>query len=181
MNPAQDVLGQLAGLGARVYAKGNRLVLRAGATAIPRRLVARARQDRSLILAALRSGGTRAVGRVENASVAANWQEFCAERASIRQYVAGYSRPEAEMLAWSDTLHAWHMMYGKRPARSKCAGCDQFLGPDVLVLPDGAAVHFSTLHCLSRYGDRWRSAAERALADMGLVPPGAEHAEEQPE
>jgi hypothetical protein len=39
------------------------------------------------------------------------------------------------------------------------------------VLADGNRVHFETLECILRYGERWRSEAAARLQALGIYPP----------
>lgn len=172
MSTVRDLLGQLTDIGATLKVIGGQLVVRAGATAVPSRLLAQLRHDKPLVLSILADAS-----RADIPPDASAWRGYYEERAGVREYDAGYDRAEAERLAWSDMLLAWHMMCGGRPARSRCAGCDEPVGTDALVLPDGARVHFVGIDCLTRYGDRWRGRAEQALVHIGLVRPGTADAD----
>jgi hypothetical protein len=99
------------------------------------------------------------------------WHDCYEERAAIRQY--GYRRDEAELLAWRELETRWHMAHGERVATDLCAGCRRPIGEaEALDLIDGSRVHDRVDNdCLIRHGERWRSAAKRALVELGLQPP----------
>jgi hypothetical protein len=82
---------------------------------------------------------------------------------------------EAKRIAWGEMQNRWHRLYGARVPEWQCAGCGAPIGGvGALLLGDGARTHFDTGHgldCLIDYGHRWRGAATRALAAMGLQPP----------
>ena len=104
---------------------------------------------------------------------AADWRDLYEERAAIRQYEASYSRQEAERLAWGEVVNEWHMTHGERTPRDHCAGCLKPIdgGEKALDHADGTRTHMADgFGCITKYGDRWRGAAEKALAGMGLVP-----------
>jgi len=96
-----------------------------------------------------------------------------AERAAIRQYEGGYSRAEAELLAWRELENRWNLAHGERVLRELCAGCRRPIGTEAaLDLIDGNRVHDPEDNdCLIRHGERWRATAARALIAMGLQPP----------
>ena len=52
----------------------------------------------------------------------------------------------------------------------QCAGCGEPIGGlEALALANSHRVHFETLDCLLRYGERWRGAATHALVATGLA------------
>jgi len=96
------------------------------------------------------------------------WHDFLEERAALRQYDGRYSRGDAERLAWEELECHWHRLCGERVPRNLCAGCLRPIDTgEALDLDDGCRVH---LACVTRYGRRWREAAARALATLGLRP-----------
>jgi hypothetical protein len=103
------------------------------------------------------------------------WRNMYEERAAIREYNGGYLRSEAELLGWRELQCRWHMAHCQPAAAGVCAGCDQPIGNEnVIVMLDGNRVHDRNGHaCLIRYGQRWRDAATKALIALGLRPPGA--------
>lgn len=106
------------------------------------------------------------------------WRDLYEERAAVRQYDGGYSRDEAERLAWGELQNRWHMEHGEPVPRDICAGCRRLIGwAEALDLIDGSRVHRSAgYQCLTRHGDRWRRSATEALSALGLKPPASEWA-----
>jgi hypothetical protein len=103
-----------------------------------------------------------------------DWHDLYEERTAHREFDGGYTRPEAEKLAWSEIQNRWHAEHGERIPRDICAGCRRPIGSDeVLDLIDGTRVHITDKDCLIRYGTHWRLAAARALMVLGLKPPDA--------
>jgi hypothetical protein len=84
-----------------------------------------------------------------------------------------YSDQEAHSFAWGAVTSRWHLDHGERAPVAVCAGCGELIsGTEFLELPDGCRVHLADgFACLTRYGERWRCAAELALAEMGLRRP----------
>jgi hypothetical protein len=107
-----------------------------------------------------------------NAKVVPNWCDLFEERAAIYEYDGGYTRAEAEVLAWGELQNRWHFEHGARVARDLCAGCRLPIGSaDVLDLIDGNRVHLrGDRDCLVQHGERWRAAATRTLLALGLRP-----------
>src|SRR5262249_23214565 len=101
------------------------------------------------------------------------WRDEFEERAAILEYEVGYSRAEAEVLAWGEIENRWHLKHGERAPRDLCAGCRRPIGSaDVLDLIDGNRVHIAASQdCLIRHGNRWRANATRSLLALGLRPP----------
>jgi hypothetical protein len=103
------------------------------------------------------------------------WRDFFDERAAYREFDGGYSRAEAERLAFGEMLLEWHRRHGTRPDPHRCAGCgDDMPGQAGLVLCDSARVHFDAVHgvnCITAYGKKWRGAAVAALRQPGFDPP----------
>jgi hypothetical protein len=102
-----------------------------------------------------------------------DWRALFEERAGIREFDGGYTRNEAEALAWGEIENRWHLKHGERVPRDLCAGCRRPIGStDVLDLIDGNRVHIAASQdCLIRHGNRWRANATRALLALGLQPP----------
>jgi len=107
--------------------------------------------------------------RESNAEIEPDWRDL------LHKYDGGYTRAQAERLAWGALQNRWHMEHGNRVPRDLCAGCRQPLGSaDALSLIDGCRVHLKDNHdCLIRYGERWRTVATRALLALGVRPPQA--------
>jgi hypothetical protein len=121
------------------------------------------------------AGLAGAPGETENRAKASDpefWRDLFAERTAIRQFDGGYSRAEAERLAWGELQNRWHIAHAERVPRHLCAACRRPIVGPALDLIDGNRVHDADGHeCLIRYGERWRGAATRALVAMGLRPP----------
>jgi hypothetical protein len=101
---------------------------------------------------------------------AADWRARHLE--TLAYWSAFHPAVEAGRLAWGEIANRWHMQHGERVPHWQCAGCHEPIGDlEDLVLADGQRVHFETLNCLLRYGERWRGAATRALTALGLQPP----------
>jgi hypothetical protein len=96
------------------------------------------------------------------------------ERVGIRLYDAGYTRYEAERLAYGETIEHWCERHPLRLQPGSCAGCGEPLATAALQLPDGARVHLDRdreFKCLISYGFRRKRRAVEALAMRGLQPP----------
>jgi hypothetical protein len=96
------------------------------------------------------------------------------ERVGIRLYDAGYTRHEAERLAYGETIEKWCERHPLRLQPGSCAGCGEPLATGALELPDGARVHWERdqeFRCLIAYGFKRKRRAVQALAVMGIVPP----------
>jgi hypothetical protein len=96
------------------------------------------------------------------------------ERVGIRVYDAGYTRREAERLAYGEIIEQWCQRHPFQLHPGSCAGCDELLATGALELPDGAFVHWERdqeFRCLIAYGFRRKRRAVEALALRGLHPP----------
>jgi hypothetical protein len=117
------------------------------------------------------AGETPNLGVQASPRSAAFWRDLFEERAAIRE--GGYSRAEAEPLAWGELQNRWHLAHGERVPRHLCAGCRRPIigAAPTLDLIDGNRVHDAAEHdCLIRWGERWRAAASRGLIAIGLSP-----------
>lgn len=87
--------------------------------------------------------------------------------------VASYSKAEAQQLAFAEVELRWHRRHGELVDVGLCAGCLLPLDRSTaLHTGDGNEVHHGDDDaCLIAYGKRWRAAACKALAGMGLTPP----------
>ena len=97
-----------------------------------------------------------------------------AERVGIRLFDAGYSRREAERLAYGEAIERWCDWHPLRLQPGRCAGCREPLSIGSLELPDDARVHWEQdqdFGCLIAYGFRRKRRAVAALARCGLHPP----------
>lgn len=155
------LLAEIAGAGARIEARGERLRLTASKP-LPADLVARIRAAKPALLAAL--------------AEVSDWQARHLEALSHW----GALRPaDAARLAWGELQVRWHRLHGERVPEWQCAGCGEPIGGgEALMLSDSNRVHLDQarrFECLIAYGQRWRGAATRALEKLGLKPPAEEH------
>lgn len=151
------LLDEIAGAGARIEARGERLRLTAPKP-LPADLVARIRTAKPALLAAL--------------AEVPDWQ--ARHREALSHWEALHSADEAARLAWGELQVRWHRLHGERLPEWQCAGCGEPIGGgEALMLSDGNRVHLDQAHrfeCLIAYGERWRDAATRALEKLGLKP-----------
>jgi hypothetical protein len=101
------------------------------------------------VMAALTKGDDRAgavSGECPSAAEAEYWRDFFDERAAHREFDGGYSRAEAERLAFGEMILEWHRRYGASPDPFRCAGCgDDMPSKGGMALSDGARVHFDAV------------------------------------
>jgi len=104
------------------------------------------------------------------------------ERAAIRQFDGGYTKDQAERLAWAEVAALWYRLHGERVPAALCAGCGEPIsGHAVHLLPHGERAHADGNHaCIIAYGRRWRSAAALALSAIGISTPAGALLEEEP-
>ena len=163
MTAAAELLRRLSEIGATVNPAGDKLVVRAGATPVPAELVKHLRAAKAEVLATLTPASAE--------RDAAWWHRELTVR-TLDRLLENRTRGEAERLAFNHLVLEWHRDNGVRVPRWQCAGCSKPIGgPEPLVLADGNRVHFQTLDCLLRYGERWRAVATAALRALGLIPP----------
>lgn len=149
------VLAEVGAAGGWIEARGDRLRLMARGPLAPD-LVERVRAAKPALLAIF--------------AERADWHHR--HREALAYHCALYPKSEAAALAWSEMQNRWHRLHGERVSAWQCAGCGAPIGGrEALTLSDGNGVHLDTLDCLLAYGRRWRGAATRALAAMGLQPP----------
>ena len=121
----------------------------------------------------VREEGNHSETSAEIERAAQDWRDMYEERAAHRQYDGGYTRAEAEQLAWGEMQNRWHLKHDVGTPRDICAGCRKPIGAAMaLDLINGSRVHLDDENaCLVLYGDRWRAAATRGLLALGLRPP----------
>lgn len=160
------LLRQAREAGLVVQRAGNQLVIRGPKRAAPvAELLINNKPQVMAVLALARTAVV--VDKVD----AAWWRREYRVR-TLHRLVTARTLGEAEVLAWGDLQNRWHRSHGKRVPSGQCAGCDQPIGGlPSFDLGDGNRVHLERLGCLIRYGDRWRSAATRALLEFGLKLP----------
>jgi hypothetical protein len=99
-----------------------------------------------------------------------NWDTR--HREALAYWRAMHSNHKAELLAWGEMENRWHQLHGERIAPHLCAGCGELIGGlPSLEVGHGNRVHVNDLHCVIRFGGRWRSAATAALRSLGLDAP----------
>ncbi len=94
-------------------------------------------------------------------------------RREVGRRAARMGVEDAERRVFGLAVTLWHLHHGARPVDGRCAGCGGPIGARAWVMPDGARLHDDrrALSCLEAYGERWRPAAVRALAALGVVDP----------
>ena len=151
MNAARGLLDDLAMIGATVEPAGDRLILRAGPTAIPAVLVKRLREAKADLIATLDRGPTRE-GQ-DNAVKAARHQ-------------FRHRKFEARIVEWLDDHPA-------ASAPGHCAWCARPESSSAVVLPFGTVLGTHTwLHaeCWGAWQGARRAHAVDALRLMGVIP-----------
>jgi len=148
------LLQQAREAGLAVKAEADKLVIRGPKCAEPVALLLI--ESKPKVLAALGEAGA--------------WQ--ARHREALAHWGVLHPANEAAQLAWREMQVRWHFLHGQRVPEWQCAGCGERIGGQrALDLGRGARVHFETLNCLRRYGDRWRRDATEWLFAMGLKPP----------
>jgi hypothetical protein len=161
MNAASDLLAAVEAAGGRVRVMAGDVLRVETPTPLSNDLLARLRQAKPAILAALGKpvGASPAEWHARHAEALAFWRAF-------------HPAEEAARIAWGQLVNLWHKRYGELVPPEICAGCRQRItNCDALALGDGTRVHFETLDCVIAYGIRWRGIATQALTAMGLRPP----------
>jgi len=99
------------------------------------------------------------------------WRDLFDERAAHREFDGGYSRADAERLAFGEMILEWHRLLGVPPEPNHCAGCGNELpGEGGLCLCDGAYVHFDGVRgvdCIVKYRKKCRGLQSRRCACSG--------------
>jgi len=160
---AQRLIEDARAAGLSIEVEGADLIVEADCE-MPPDLLASLRQHKAELIAVL---------VVSKPSKVQRWRDEFEERAAIREYDGGYTRAEAERLAWGEIENRWHKEHGERLSADICAGCRRPIDQsEALDQIDGNRVHVDrNFACLVKYGERWRGTARRALLDMGLKPP----------
>jgi hypothetical protein len=151
MSAARELLDDLALIGATVEPAGDRLILRAGAMAIPARLVNRVREAKADLIATL----ARDEASEEDPSGESQRQRNCRTL-------------EASAIEWLNEHPA--------PSQSgRCAWCGMPETPSGMVLPFGAGEHHAWLHadCWPAWHRSRRREAAIALRKMGIAAGGS--------
>jgi hypothetical protein len=171
-----DALRRAHDAGLRVKPVGDQLLVQG-----PRRaelLVRLLAAHKAEVMVALTEADERArpASRKCRAAVGAEyWRDLFDERAAHHEFDGGYSRADAERLAFGEMILEWHRLLGVPPEPNHCAGCGGELpGEGGFYLCDGAYVHFDGVRgvdCIVKYGKKWRGAAVAALRMLGFDPP----------
>jgi len=104
------------------------------------------------------------------------WRDQYEERTRHGELGGRRCRAKAQRLAFGELQWRRHKQHGEQVPPGICGGCQKPIGAaENIPLIDGTYVHGGDGHdCLIAYGRRWRGAATRALAAMGLMPPPEE-------
>ncbi len=124
MSAAHDVLADLDLIGARLRAAGNRLILRAGPTAIPAALVRRVREAKADLLAAIAGCTDRTALRSDENST------HCGD--SPR-----YQTKDRTFDSFDSFVVEWLNLHPAPSAPGRCAWCGLPETPSAVVLPFG--------------------------------------------
>ena len=150
MIAARDLLDDLAVIGATIEPAGDRLILRAGAAAIPADLVSRIRQTKAELLTMLATHPVPAV-------------------------LGTLSRCKAEAQTFECRVAEWLNRNPAPTPAGRCAWCTKFETRSAMVLPFGTepGTH-AWLHaeCWPTWHQARRADAIAALKAMGLAPDG---------
>ena len=154
MSAARDLLDDLAVIGATIEPAGDRLILRAGATAIPAPLVGRVRRAKTDLLAILAVHNDRARPCV-----------------SEEQESAGHQPPQRRTA--EACIVDWLNQHPAPSTAGRCAWCGKPETPSAWVLPFGteAATH-AWLHaeCWPAWHRARRAVAAEALGATDRTP-----------
>ena len=150
MSAARDLLADLDLIGARLEPAGDRLILRAGPTAIPAALVRRVREAKADLLATLETCTDRNVLRsVENGEQGENSLRHQPKHRNFNSFVVD-----------------WLNQHSAPSTPGRCAWCGKPESPSAVVLPFGTEVGtHAWLHCecWSGWHEARRAAAIAAL------------------
>jgi hypothetical protein len=118
MNAARDLLARLEGIGASIVPAGNRLILRAGRTAIPATLVDRVREAKADLIATL---------AVRTVQVAPEGQEHDGEP----------THHQLKGRRFEGCIVEWLNQHPASSAPGRCAQCGRPESASAVVLPFG--------------------------------------------
>jgi hypothetical protein len=152
MNVAYDLLNDLAVIGATLQPAGDRLILRAGPTAIPVALVNRVREAKADLIATLAG------------------HEACEEDPS------GESQRQFNCRTLEACVIEWLNQHPAPSQSGRCAWCGRLESRGAVVLPFGTepGMH-AWLHadCWPAWHQSRRREATMALRKMGIAPGGS--------
>jgi hypothetical protein len=152
MNAARELLDDLAVIGATVEPAGDRLILRAGPTAIPARLVNRVREAKADLIATLARHET------------CEWDS------------SGESQRHFKCRTLEARVVEWLNQHPAPSAPGRCAWCGRPESPAAVVVPFGTEPGTHTwLHaeCWPAWHQSRRADATAALRTMGIAPGGS--------
>jgi hypothetical protein len=168
VNAARKLLDDLALIGATIEPVGDRLILRAGSTAIPADLVIRIRQTKAELLDALPASSA------DRDWTGEDWEAYCDGRAGFLEFDGGLPRTTAEAQAFEACVVEW---LNRNPAPSpagRCTWCGDRETDSARVLPFGTepGTH-AWLHseCWLPWCKHRQKEAASALRRMGIRPP----------
>jgi hypothetical protein len=160
VNAARKILDDLALIGATIEPVGDRLILRAGSTAIPADLVIRIRQTKAELLDAITLASTDRRWRMED------WKAHFDGRAGLLEFDGGLPRSEAKAPSFDCCVVQW---LNRNPAPSpagRCVWCGGRETKSAAVVPFGTepGTH-AWLHseCWRQWHDFRRAEAVKAL------------------
>jgi hypothetical protein len=163
MSGAEDLLNDLSRIGATIEPAGNRLVLRAGPTAIPATLVGQIRKAKHELLAMLVAREERGVGQTDNV------RRCDRETANSPQIEEQALRHRT----FEDFVIQWLNQHPSPSTPGHCAWCGSLESPSARVVPFGTEPWTHTwLHpeCWPDWHRARRIEATTALAAMGITP-----------
>ena len=164
MSAAHKLLDDLAVIGATVEPAGDRLVLRAGPTAIPADLIVQVRQTKAEILSTLAALPTG------HGWTAGDCRAFYDEHAGVLEFDGGMPRPAAEARAYEACIVEWLNRNSAPSPPGRCAWCAQRETDNAVVLPFGTVPGTHTwLHaeCWRPWHDARRAQAVTVLSRIG--------------
>ena len=148
MNTARQLLDDLAVIGATVKHGGDRLILRAGATAIPATLVNRVREAKADLIATF------------------------GLREAPEQNPSGDSQSQSKSRRLQACIVEWLNQHSAPSAPGRCAWCGRLESRDAVVLPFGTEPRTHTwlhAHCWPAWHQSRREEAAIALRRMGVA------------
>jgi hypothetical protein len=163
VNAVQQLVEDIAAIGATIEVAKDRIVLRAGGTAIPRDLISRIRLAKAELLETL------AARPANHEWAAEEWQAFFDERASVAEFDGGLSRTSAEAHAFEACIMEWLNLNPAPSLPGRCARCGEVETRHAVVLPYGAEPGMHTwLHaeCWGAWQEARRTQAVKALTPM---------------
>ena len=172
MSAALTLLHDLAVIGARVEPAGDRLILRAGFTAIPADLIVLIRETK-----AEEFWETLAAAPANEGWSAEDWQTRLGELAGRFEFDCGFSRPAAEAKAFEACIIEW---CDRNPAPSpagRCAWCGQLEPKSASIVPFGTEPGTQAwLHgeCWRPWQNARRAEAVKALSRFGILSDAAQ-------